>query len=146
MQNEWRIKMPYTDRDAVTGTVGTDFSVEIKDERYTVVVARYRMAAVGDRFYTLSAAVEAQGLAYRLLYIFYDADGRELAKGYFMEERRAVSPAGTASVDVEVLITSEGQGSFSMKDMRLCDAGEYQSRTARVVALSSFVNKEPGAV
>ena len=62
MQNEWRIKMPYTDRDAVIGTADTDLSVEIKDERYTVVVARYRMAAVGDRFYTLSAAVGMEAL------------------------------------------------------------------------------------
>ncbi len=146
MQNEWRIAMPYTDRDVVIEMADTDLSVEIKEERYTVVVARYRMAATGDRFYALSSTVESRGLAYRLLYIFYGADGRELAKGYFMEGRRVVSPADTTSVDIEVLITSAGEGSFSMKDMRLCDAGGYQSRMARIAALSSFVTKEPGAV
>ena len=143
---KWHIKMPYTDRDAVIGMEDTDLSVKIMDERYTVVVARCRMGAMGDRFYTLRAMVVSSGLSYRLLYIFHDADGRELAKGYFMEGRRVVSPAGTASVDVEVLITSEGKGSFSMKDMALCDAGEYQSRMARVVAMSSFVCTEPGGV
>ena len=143
---QWKIKMPYRDRDVTIGMQDADLSVDIKDERYTVVVARYRMGAAGNHFYSLDTVAETKDLLYRFLYIFYDAENKELAKGYFMEGRKVVSPGGTASVDIEVLITSEGQGSFSLKGMQLCDMGEYQKRMARVVALSSFVVKEPGAV
>lgn len=143
---QWKIKMPYRDRDVTIGMQDTDLSVDIKDERYTVIVARYRMGAVGNHFYSLDTVAETKDLLYRFLYIFYDAENKELAKGYFMEGRKVVSPEKTASVDIEVLITSEGQGSFSLKGMQLCDMGEYQKRMARVVALSSFVVKEPGAV
>ena len=143
MEKQWQIKMPYTDRDVAIEGQDTALSVTVKDERYTVVVAKYRMDAEGDRFYTLSASVESAGLAYRLLYVFYDADGKELAKGYFMEGRRAVSPVGTASIDVEVLITSEGKGSLAVRKLSLCDGGAYQPRRARIAALSSYVVTDP---
>ena len=145
MQNEWKIKMPYTDRDVVIGMADTDLSVEIKDERYTVVVARRREAALAEHFYSVDADIVAEGLSYRLLYIFCDESGKELAKGYFMEGRRVASPVGTASVDIEVLITSEGCGALTVRGLSLCDRGAYQPRRARVVALSSYVVIDPGA-
>jgi predicted amidohydrolase len=63
-----------------------------------------------------------------------------------MEGRRAVSPVGTASVEVEVMITSEGHGRLTLDGLCLVDGGAYQKRTAKVVALSSFVVTEPGPV
>ena len=143
MQAEWSIKLPYTDR-AVEITAGGGLSVKIADERYTVVVARRRESAMADRFYSVDADIAAEGLSYRLLYLFYDENGKELAKGYFMEGRRAVAPAGTASVDIEVLITSEGCGALTVRGLSLCDGGAYQPRRARIVALSSYVVTEPG--
>ena len=145
MEKQWQIKMPYTDRDVVIGMADTDLSVEIKDERYTVVVARRREAALAEHFYSVDADIVAEGLSYRLLYIFCDESGKELAKGYFMEGRRVASPVGTASVDIEVLITSEGCGALTVRGLSLCDRGAYQPRRARVVALSSYVVIDPGA-
>ena len=143
MERNWNIRMPYRDRDVAIETTDTSITVDIRDARYTVVVARLSLDAVGDRFYTLSASVEATGLSFRPLYLFRDAEGRELAKGYFMEGRRVVSPPDTATVEVEALVTSEGQGRLSMKDILLCDGGAYEPRTARVVAMSSFVTAKP---
>ena len=145
MEKQWQIKMPYTDRDVVIGMADTDLSVEIKDERYTVVVARRREAALAEHFYSVDADIVAEGLSYRLLYIFCDESGKELAKGYFMADRRVASPVGTASVDIEVLITSEGCGALTVRALSLCDRGAYQPRVARVVALSSYVVTDPGA-
>jgi hypothetical protein len=120
--------------------------VSIADDRYTVVVLRQPLAAAPEHFYSLKADAYAEGLSYRLLYIFRDEKGAELAKGYFMEGRRAVSPVGTASVEVEVMITSEGHGRLTLDGLCLVDGGAYQKRTAKVVALSSFVVTEPGPV
>ena len=80
MEKQWQIKMPYTDRDVVIGMADTDLSVEITDKRYTVVVARRRESAMADRFYSVDADIAAEGLSYRLLYLFYDEGGKELAK------------------------------------------------------------------
>ena len=141
--NPWKIKMPYTDR--ILSIEGEDsLSVNINDDRYTVVVCRKRAEALPLHFYTLSAETNAEGLSYRLLYIFYDGNGKELAKGYFMADRHVVSPADTKEIDIEVLITSECHSSFSLKNMCLVDCGEYQKRTAKIAALSSFVCKDVG--
>ena len=145
MSEGWQIRMPYTDRAVTAEGCGTGLFVQIGDDRYTVVIAGYRMPAAENRFYTLGYIADPINLSYRVLYIFRDAEEKELAKGYFMEGRRAASPAGTASIEIEVLITSEGVSSFRMRDMVLTDAGEYRKRTARVVAMSSYVLTDPSS-
>ena len=145
MSEQWNIKMPYPDRCVTVEKNDTNLSVRIEDDRYTVVVAKYRTQAAENRFYTLSAAVESDGLLHRFLYVFYDSEGKELAKGYFKEGRHATSPPDTASLDIEVLITSEGNGSLCVKDMELHDMGAYQKRMARVVAMSSYVLTDPSS-
>ena len=142
--SNWKVKMPYKDR-TISIEGDNSLSVRIDDDRYTVVVCRKRMEALPARFYTLSADARAEGLSYRFLYIFYDEAGKELAKGYFMESRRVVSPVGTKEIDIEVLLTSERHSSFFLKNMCLNNEGAYQKRMAKVVALSSFVCSEPSA-
>ena len=144
--NGWEIRIPHPDRAVDVGGDEHSLSISVTDSRYTAVICRRRTAALSDRFYSLSAETLSEGLTYRFLYIFYDADGRELAKGYFMKGRPAVSPANTVALAIEVLITSEGGGSLLAKDILLTDGGAYVKRMARIVALSSFVTKEPGEV
>ncbi len=45
------------------------------------MICRRRTAALSDRFYSLFAETLSEGLTYRFLYIFYDADGVSLASG-----------------------------------------------------------------
>lgn len=136
--------MPYVDRSVTVEGDAATLSVKIADERYTVVVLRREMPALPEHFYTLTAKAEAMGLYYRLLYIFRDDAGRELAKGYFMEGRSAVSPPDTAKVEIEALVTARHGGTLSLADVTLTDAGAYVPRTARVVALSTYVTRKEG--
>lgn len=141
----WNVLMPYSDRKVDIRDEEGALTVKIADDRYTVVVCRQSVAALPDHFYSLTATASAEGLTYRFLYIFYDAKDKELAKGYFMEGRQAVSPPETARAEIEVLITAKCGGSLLAKDIALSDGGMYRKRMARVVALSSYVTTEPTA-
>lgn len=142
--NPWSVQLTYADRKVVTEGSDTALTVKIEDDRYTVVKCLYRMENIlPEHFYAFHAGAGAQRVNYKLLYIWLDAEGKELAKGYFMPGKQVVSPGKSAAVDIEALVYSKTPGEFRLKDMALEDKGPYVPRKARICAISSHMYTDP---
>jgi len=142
--NPWSVQLTYADRKVTTEGCDTALTVSIEDARYTVVKCLYRIDPVQpDHFYAFHAAVGSRDVNYKLLYIWRDAAGKELAKGYFMPGRQVVTPSNCAWVEIEALIYSRKPGQFRLTDMVFEDKGPYVPRKARICAISSHMYTDP---
>lgn len=142
--NAWSVCLTYPDRKVFTEGNDTSLTVEIVDDRYTVVKCLYRMENIlPEHFYAFHAGAGAQNVRYKLLYIWLDAEGKELAKGYFMPGRQVVSPGKAVKVDIEVLVYSKTPGKFHLENMCFEDQGPYVARKARICTISSYMYTDP---
>lgn len=140
----WKIQMAYPDRQVETQGDSDSLSVTVADDRYTVVKCLRRFEDIQpDHFYQVKGHIRCQDMGYKLMYIFYDAQGTELAKGYIMEGKRLVTPENTASMDVEVLTVTWTPGSLTLTDLTVTDLGPYQSRKVRICTISADTPEYP---
>ena len=142
--NVWSVQLTYPDRKVFTQGDNTSLTVEVKDDRYTVIKCLHRIEQIlPEHFYAFHAGAGAQNVRYKLLYIWRDAEDNELAKGYFMPGRQIVAPGKAAKVDIEVLVYSKTPGKFQLENMCFEDKGPYVERKARICAISSHMYTDP---
>lgn len=142
--NPWSVKMAYEDRKVTVEGSDTGLSVEIEDSRYTVVTCLYRIDSIQpEHFYAFHASAGSRDVQYKLLYIWRDAEGNELAKGYFMPGKQVVSPGNCSWAQIEALVYSQKPGAFRLSDMVFEDQGPYVPRKARICTISSRMYTDP---
>ena len=142
--NPWSVHLTYPDRKVLTEGSETGLSVTVEDSRYTVVKCLLRVDGIQpEHFYAFHAAAGCRNVNYKLLYIWRDVQGKELAKGYFIPGRQVVSPGSSAWAEIEVLVYSSKPGEFRMQDMVFEDKGPYVPRKARICCISSHMYTDP---
>lgn len=142
--NPWSVQLAYPDRKITAEGTQTSLSVTVDDSRYTVVKCLLRIDGIlPEHFYAFHAAAGSRGVNYKLLYIWHDAQGKELAKGYFIPGKQIVSPGSCAWAEIEALVYSRKPGQFRMDDMVLEDKGPYVPRKARICCISSHMYTDP---
>lgn len=142
--NPWSVLLTYPDRKVRTEGTDSSLTIQIEDHRYTVVKCLYRVENIlEDHFYAFHASVANRDVFYKLLYIWYNAQGTELAKGYFMPGKQVASPKGSTCMDIEVLVYSDKPGECHVSDIVLSDEGPYVPRNVRVCTISSHMYTDP---
>ena len=140
----WSVQLTYPDRKVVTEGTDSGLTVKIEDDRYTVVKCLYPVKEIkGDHFYAFHGTAASQLVNYKLLYIWRNAEGQELAKGYFLPGKKLASPKDCTWMEIEVLVYSQGKGEFQLTDMVLEELGPYVPRIARICAISSRMYTDP---
>ena len=139
----WSVQLAYPDRSVITESSNSGLTVKIEDDRYTVVKCLYPIKEIKrNYFYAFHGTVASQRVNYKLLYIWRDADGQELAKGYFLPGKKVPSPKDCTWMEIEVLVYSQRKGVFQLTDMILEEVGPYVPRKARICAISSYIHTD----
>ena len=140
----WSVALTYPDRNVSVDGTANELAVTIADSRYTVVKCLLRIDQVKpDHFYAFHGAAGSRDVNYKLLYIWHNAEGKELAKGYFMPGKLLATPADIAWAEIEVLVYSDKPGQFRLEDMVFEDKGPYVPRKARICTISSYMYTDP---
>ncbi|MBE6921548.1 MAG: carbon-nitrogen hydrolase family protein [Ruminococcaceae bacterium] len=145
---EWTSLFAYADRDAQITAQGSQIRAAFRDRKYTVVKLLQPVEGIqADHFYRIRYRAHSENMRWDVLYIWQDATGIELSKGYLQNEERLTSPANAAKLIIEVLLTGKGEGSFELSDLHLQDEGPYQPRNVKVCAVAyELLNKDLAAL
>ena len=141
---QWATKLFYQDRDVQVCAQDDCVQASFRDRRYTVVELQRDVEGIrGGYFYHVSFCCESNNVSGYVYYIWRDADGMELSKGYLRNGDRFVSPANADQLGLEVLMTCKGTGTFRMTGLDLVEEEAYQPRNIKVCAIGyELLNRE----
>lgn len=131
--NQWSISYAYEGRDVQVEAQGDNICAYFRDRKYTVVQLMQEIRQIRARyFYRASFQWEKENVSGYVYYIWQDADGNELEKGYLRDGSRFASPEKAANLVVEVLMTGKGAGSARLTGLEITEEEAYTPRNVRV--------------
>ena len=141
---EWAVTYAYSNRDVQHEINGNAIHVSFRDPRYTVAKLLCSVEGIKpDHFYRIGYQYTCTNINVDVLYIWRDAAGTELSKGYLHSGEQFASPACAAKLILEILLRGKGEGSFELNEIDLHEEGPYQSRNVKVCAVAyEMLNKE----
>ena len=141
----WEYSLPYKKRNVSVNTDGRAISVEFKDEIYTVVKSKLKVADLKKRYYyRFTAPLQTDGLKHRFFYNCLDANGVEQHKGHLRSGQKILIPEDCETLEVELLLFSHTPGSAKLPEFSLVEEGPYQSRKVRLCAIAWDMIDGPG--
>lgn len=141
---EWTYYCTYTDRDVIVTAKDSSIHAEIGACKYTVVKLTLPVEKIkSNYFYRISYQAHSKNICWDVLYIWQNACGTELSKGYLESGQRFASPADATKLTIEVLLTGKQEGNFDLTELELAEEGPYQPRKVKVCAIGyEMLNRE----
>lgn len=145
---QWSIAYTYVGRDAEVYAHGDCIRAFFRDPKYTVVKLTKEMQNVcAGHFYRASYQYDSENICCYVYYIWHDANGTELLKGYLQSGDRIISPENAETLTIEVLLTGKGVGSLQLTDLKISAEGICRPRNVRVCAVAyELLNRELAAL
>lgn len=141
---QWTMELVYPGRDVQVYAQGDCIRAFFHDRKYSVVKLMQEVEGIhAEYFYRVSFQCDCENVNGYVYYIWRDAQGVELSKGYLQNGDRFASPANAVQLALEVLLTAKGTGSFQLTGLELTEEEAYQPRNVKVCTVGyELLNKE----
>lgn len=141
---QWTTRFAYPDRDVQVYAQDDCIRANFRDRKYSVAELKREVEGIrAGHFYRISFQCEQENVNAYVYYIWRNAEGKELCKGYLHSGERFASPADAAQLALEVLMTGKGEGSFQLTGLELTEEEAYQPRNVKICTIGyELLNRE----
>lgn len=141
---QWTTSYAYAGRNVEVYAQPDTIRAAFWDPKYSVLELRQEIKGIRPAyFYRITFQRDMENVRGYVYYIWRDANGVELCKGYLQSGERFASPTNATQLELEVLLTCKGIGCFQLTELKLTEEGPYQSRNIKICSISyELLNKE----
>lgn len=143
--DNWKIYKDKEPGEYFTYICGCDFArIELKGKKYTAVQLMRKAGGIKENsFYRISYASECEGINFRVIFGWFDGEGKLQVKGYAENGERIVSPEGAVALEIAVLAYSDKAGYVNVSEIRAEYVGPYAPRNVKLATVALEYNSLP---